>query len=101
SKQELLERSSPQLRKVVDEKPEQMDQLFRKLSKLGALRSFGDVKGDSQVMYTAQEGKVTTAMYTAAAKFENGEAHITIRLIQNAGQWQFLLFNVKSPIFLQ
>jgi hypothetical protein len=31
SKDALLKRSSPQLLKVIDEKPEQMDQLFQKL----------------------------------------------------------------------
>jgi hypothetical protein len=101
SKDELLKRSSPQLLKIVNEKPEQLDQLFLKLSKLGALRSFGDVKGDSNVSYTTQNGKATTASYVATAKYENGEAQISIRLIQLAGQWQFLNFYVNSPLFLQ
>ena len=102
SKEELLKRASPQLLKVVSENPELLDQLFRKLSKLGAMRSFGDVKGDSNVSYTTQSGKVTTAAYVATAKYENGEARITARLIQSpAGDWQFLLLNVNSPLFLQ
>jgi hypothetical protein len=102
SKDELLKRSSPQLLKVIDEKPEQMDQLFQKLSKLGPMQSFGEVKGASNVNYTTQSGKVTTASYVATAKFENGEGRITARLIQSpAGQWQFLLFHVNSPFFLQ
>lgn len=101
SKNELLKRSSPQLLKFVNEKPDQLDRLFQKLSKLGALRSFGDVKGDSNVSYTTQDGKVTTASYIANAKFDNGEGRISVRLIQSAGQWQFLLFHVDSPLFLQ
>jgi hypothetical protein len=102
SKDELLKRSSPQLLKVVNEKPEQLDQLFQKLSKLGAMQSFGDVKGDSNVSYTTQNGKVTTASYVVTAKFENGKGRITARLIQSsAGQWQFLLFHVDSPLLLQ
>ena len=101
SKEELLKRSSPQLLKTINEKPEQLDQLFQKLSKLGAMQSFGDVKGASNVSYTTQNGKVTTASYVASAKFVNGEGHITVRLIQLSGQWQFLLFNVNSPMFLQ
>ena len=101
SKDELLKRSSPQLLKIINEKPEQLDQLFQKLSKLGAMQSFRDVKGDSNVSYTTQDGKVTTASYVATAKFGNGEARIVIRLIQLSGQWQFLLFNVNSPLFLQ
>lgn len=103
SKDELLKRSSPQLLKIISEKPERMDQLFQKLSKLGAMRSFGDIKGDSNVSYTTQDGKVTTAAYVAAAKFENGEGSIKVRLIQSpsSDQWQFLFFYVDSPLFLQ
>lgn len=103
SKDELLKRSSPQLLKVSNENPEQIDQLFKKFSKLGAMRSFGDIKGDSNVSYTTQNGKVTTAAYVATAKFENGEGSIKVRLIQSpsSGQWQFLSFYVDSPLFLQ
>lgn len=103
SKEELLTRSSPQLQKVIAEKPEQLDQLFQKLSKLGAMRSLGDMKGDSNVSYTTRDGKVTTATYVAAATFENGEGNIKVRLIQSpsSGQWQFLNFYVDSPLLLQ
>ncbi len=61
SKDELVKRSSPELLKAIAAKPDQMDQLFLKLSKLGAMRSFGDVKGDSQVLFTTNAGKVITA----------------------------------------
>lgn len=101
SKDELLKRSSPELKKVISEKPEQLDQLFKMLSKLGAMHSFGDIKGDSKVSYTTQDGKVTTASYIATAKFENGEGRISVHLILLSGQWQLLLFNVNSPLFLQ
>jgi len=102
SKDELLKRSSPQLLKIINEKPEQLDQLFQKLSKLGAMQTFGDIKGDANISVTTQNGRVITASYMSAAKFENGEARIAIRLIQSpSGQWQFLLFNVNSPIFLK
>lgn len=103
SKDELRKRSSPELLKSINERPEQLDQLFQKLSKLGAMRSFGDVKGDSNISYTTQNGKVTTAAYVATAKFENGEAHIKVRLIQSpsSGQWQLLMFYVDTPLFLQ
>jgi hypothetical protein len=43
-----------------------------------------------------------TANYVVTAKFKNADGRITVRLIQSpAGQWQFLLFNVDSPFFLQ
>jgi hypothetical protein len=101
SKNELLERSSPQLLKVVNDNPEQFDQLFSKLSSLGTMQSFGDVKGDSLISMTAQNGKVITANYIANAKFKNGDAQIYVQLIQMAGKWQFLTFRVNSPKFLQ
>ena len=102
SKDELLKRSSPQLQKMINEKPELSDQLFQKLSKLGPMQSFGEVKGDSNIAYTTQSGTVTTAAYVVTAKFKNGEGRITARLIQSPdGQWQFSLFHVDSPLFLQ
>lgn len=101
SKDELLKRSSPQLLKIVNEKPELLVQVFQKLSTLGAMQSFGEVKGDSNVSYTTQDGKVITASYVATARFEKGEGRITVRLIQSFGQWQFLVFHVDSPLFLQ
>jgi hypothetical protein len=102
SKDELLKRSSPQLQKSINEKPEQLDQLFQKLSTLGPMQSFDElVKGDSNVFYNVQGGKVITAAYVATAKFKNGEGHIKVRLIQSpTGQWQFLQFYVDSPFFL-
>ena len=101
SKDELLKRSSPQLLKIINEKPEQLDLLFKKLSNLGALRNFYDVKGDSNVSYTTQNGKATTASYIAKAKYENGEVQLSIRLIQISGQWLLLYFYVDSPLFLK
>ena len=101
SKDELLKRASPQLLKISSDDPGKFDQLFKKLSKLGAMQSFGDVKGDSNVSYTTDNGKVITASYMATGKFEHGEAKISMRLIQTSGQWQFLLLNVNSPLFLQ
>ena len=101
SKEELLKRASPQLLKIINDNPGQLEQLFQKLSKLGAMQSFGDVKGDSNVSYTTDNGKVITASYVATGKFANGEAKISMRLIQTDGQWQFLLLNVNSPLFLQ
>jgi hypothetical protein len=102
SKDELLKRSSPQLLKIINEKPEQTDQLFQKLATLGPMLSFGEVKGDSNVIYSTKGGKVTTATYTAAATFKNGEGRVSIRLIQSPeAQWQILSFNVNSPLFLR
>jgi hypothetical protein len=99
SKDELLKRASPQLLNAITEKPDQIDRLFHGLAKLGAMQSFDGSKGDSNVSYTSKDGKVITAAYVADATFQNGNAHITVRLIQSSGSWQFLLFNVDSPLF--
>src|ERR1700731_2855659 len=102
SKDELLKRSSPQLLTIIDKKPEQLDQLFQKFSTLGPMLSFGEVKGDSNVSYTTQYGKVTTAAYVATAKFKNGEGRISARLIQSpAAQWRVFGFFVDRPLFVQ
>jgi len=101
STNELLKRSSPQLLEVINKNPQQLDELFRAFSRLGAMKTFGDVKGESTVAVTAQDGKVITAAYSGTGKFAHGDAQISVRLIQNAGQWQLLSFNVNSPLLLQ
>jgi hypothetical protein len=57
SNEELMKRSSPQLLKIINEKPEQLEQLFQKLSKLGVMQTFGDIKGDANTSVTTQNGK--------------------------------------------
>ena len=99
SSEDLMKYASPQLRQIVIE--EQLKQLLLKLSKLGHLKKFDGSKGDSNVSLTTQYGKVVSATYVAKAKFENGDAEINVRVIQNNGQWQLLNFYVNSPIFLQ
>jgi hypothetical protein len=101
SKDALLQRSSPELLKILKGKPDETDLLFAKISKLGAMRQYDGAKGDSFVAYNTTGGKTTTANYISTAKFENGDAQIKIRLIQLDGQWQILLFNVNSPLFLK
>jgi predicted PurR-regulated permease PerM len=101
SKDELVKRASPKLLEILNKDPAQADQVLKKLSKLGALQSLGEPKGDSLIAYTNGAGKVITAAYTETAKFDNGNADIRVRLIQVDGQWQFLLFNVNSPLMLQ
>jgi hypothetical protein len=101
SKDELVKRASPKLLEIINRDPGQADLVLKKLSKLGSLQSLGEPKGESLVAYTAGTGKVITAAYRETARFENGNADISVRLIQTDGQWQFLLFNVNSPLMLQ
>ena len=99
SPEEVLKRASPQFRQAVND--EQLKELLLKLSKLGHLDKYEGSKGDSNVSFTTQAGKVVSATYVANAKFENGDAQINIRIIQLGGQWQLLSFYVNSPIFLK
>jgi hypothetical protein len=101
SKDELIKRASPQLLKIISEDPDQFTLLFQKLSSLGALKNLSDFKGEAKISYAANDGKAVTASYVAKGQFTNGDATISMRLIQNAGQWQFLLLNVNSPLFLK
>jgi len=101
SEEALITRASPQLLKIVNTNPGQFGQLFQKLSQLGAMQSYGGAKGSSRVSYTLGEGKVVVAAYVATAKFQNGDARITVRLVQVANEWQLLYFNVNSPLFLE
>jgi hypothetical protein len=45
SKDELLKRASPQLLEILDKDPAQVDRLFAKLARLGALKSLSEPKG--------------------------------------------------------
>ena len=101
SKEELLKRCSPQLLEVLNQKPEQIQGLFDKLSKLGAMKHYDGSKGQASMFYDAKHGKTITAEYVAHATFEQSPASISIRLVQLNGRWEFLLFNVNSPFFLQ
>jgi hypothetical protein len=100
SKQELLKRASPQMLKEIGDHPGQLEQVFHKLSALGAMQSFGHVQGESNVTYNFPNGKFTTASYVAKAVFVKGKADIKVRLILQAGQWKSLDFYVNSPVFL-
>ncbi len=40
----------------------------------------------------------TVGFYTAFARFENGRANITMRLVKRAGGWKFQQFRVRSDM---
>ncbi|HMA87634.1 MAG TPA: hypothetical protein VKP89_02695 [Burkholderiales bacterium] len=100
SKEELLKRASPELRRAITDE-RQLDQLLARLSRLGKLKHYDGSKGEANISFLVRAGKVVTASYIAGATFENGSAQIAIRLIRHGDQWQLLYFNVSSPIFLQ
>jgi len=101
SKEELLKRASPELIEILGKDPDQVDRLFTKLAKLGALKSLSEPKGQAVISVKNDTGKVVSATYTETGEFENGHADFNIRLIQRDGQWRFLGFYVNSPIMLQ
>ncbi|MFN2120886.1 MAG: hypothetical protein ACK2T0_10875 [Anaerolineales bacterium] len=101
SEQELLKRASPQLLTEIHKHPGQLGLMFRKLSALGAMQSFGHVQGESKVTYNFPHDKVATAAYEAKAVFANGTVDIKLRLILQAGKWKLLNFYVTAPASLK
>jgi hypothetical protein len=97
SKDELIKRASPQLRRKTSDV--QIGQLFNALSgKLGSFQSYEGAKGQSSMSLTSKDGQVTTASYVANATFRNGKAEIQIKLIRYDDSWQILGFHVElSP----
>lgn len=101
SKGELLKRSSAQLTEIVDKNPAELDRLFQKFSKLGAMKTFSHVKGEANIALSMR-GKVVTAAYTADASFDNGNAKIDVRLVQAPdGEWKLSFLNITSPVLSQ
>ena len=99
SRSELLNRSSPQLQQLINEKTDKIDELFNFYSKLGSLKSFEDIEGEAQFTFSTSGNNTTTAYYTATGIFENSDARITIRLTQPSDEWKITHFNVESPFF--
>ena len=95
SEKELLDRASPELRKVVT--TDQMDRLFRWVGSLGQLQKCEPVQGQALMSATTQNGQRITAEYTAKATFPKGEATIKLALIKHDDRWQILRFHVDSP----
>jgi hypothetical protein len=95
SEKELLDRASPEFKKAVT--IDQLDRMFRWFSRLGQLESCEPAAGQAGVSVTPKDGKVTGGQYTSKAKFQNGEATVSLRLIKHGDQWQILRFDVSSP----
>ncbi len=98
SPDELVKRESKAFQKSTSD--EQLMKLFTVFRKLGALKNYEGCKGDSNVSYTSESGKVITATYLGRATFDNGEAEIKVILIQEDGAWKIQGFRIDSPVFL-
>ncbi|WP_075356006.1 hypothetical protein [Desulfovibrio sp. DV] len=101
SKDELLQRSSPKLLEAINKDPKIIDLVFKKAASLGTFQKIHDINGDSNISITTNNGRVITARYIIPAKFDNGDATITVQMIQSSGQWQLLGFHVNFPTALQ
>ena len=92
SEDELVKRASPQLRKATS--AGQLNHLFSDLAKLGTFQSYDGAKGEANMSFTSNNGKMITASYLANATFQYGKIDIRINLIQNNGEWMILGFHV-------
>jgi len=99
SPDELVKRESKAFQKATTD--EQLIKLFAAFRKLGALKNYEGCKGDANVNYTPNSGKVITATYLGRATFEAGEAEIKVILIQENGVWRIQGFRIDSTAFLK
>lgn len=89
---ELLDRATPALRQAAT--PAQMTSLYDKLSRLGAIVSFEQPKGQALMMYNTA-GNSETAAYTIKAKFQNGDALLKLALVKVDGRWMINGFHFE------
>jgi hypothetical protein len=97
SEDEVLKRASTELQE--DLNGQQWNPFYSKVKKLGNFLNYEGCEGQSYVSISPQNGKVTTAIYTAHANFQNGQAKIKLELVWRNNQWQIANFTVDSPIF--
>lgn len=99
SADEIKRQSSPQLLEVINESQDNFEKTIKWLSKIGRLKSIGDIRGNAEIFYGIRYGEVQVADYDIGAKFEGGDAHIEVRLIKNSGKWKITYFHVNSPFY--
>jgi hypothetical protein len=92
SRQQLLERATPELRDIV--KPDQLTTLFDRLSRLGPLVKYEGATGQATMSYMVGSGSTVSASYVAKAQFQNGGAVFQIILLKRDGRWMIHNFHV-------
>jgi hypothetical protein len=71
-------------------------------SRLGALQSMGQPKFDTiQEILKTKIGPLTLVRYGLDAKYENGDAVITLTLVERNGSFEIYRFNFSSEILLK
>jgi hypothetical protein len=102
SKDELIKRSSPELRANTTQG--QLDQAFATFNKLGSFQSYGGAQGSLGLSLNVKKGLIITATYHATATFQHGVADIKIGLIRHDNDWQIESFHGDQkpyPFYLQ
>lgn len=92
--QEIMNRASPKFMQVTPRS--ELERLFFTFKQLGKLVEYEGSKGEANVTVGTSQGTLVTAAYVAKAKFENGQATITVRLIKRDEKWKILAFLVNS-----
>lgn len=75
---------------------QQIDQVFFLYKKLGKLESLGGVYGSTTLI---PEG--TLGLFVATARFEHGDASISLQTLKQTGEWSILSLVVDSSVFRQ
>jgi hypothetical protein len=96
SKQQLLDRATPELLENVRLKPEGLNALLDSLSQLGPLVEYEGATGESAQSYIAGSGSTLSASYGAKARFQNGTATFRIVLMNREGRWMIHNFQVDA-----
>ena len=94
----LKDRASPEL--LASIKPDQLASLFHWFGTLGALKSVAPCSGQVNVNVTIVSGRTTSGQFTCNAKFESGDATVSLLIFKNQGKWQIAGFRVNSPALI-
>lgn len=99
NEQALLRRGSPELIKATAGGG--LDGFFMYCRRLGSMTAYHGARGQSNIMYTLNNGEVVTAAYVAEADFQHGRAEIRLSLIKHGGHWEILGFRVDNIKFVK
>ena len=97
-RRELLKRMTPELRDTVQ--PQALGTLFDALTRLGRLLDYEGAEGGAMAWYMVDSGGVTSAAYTAKARFRNGRAAFQVGLVNRDGRWMIrslLVVPARTP----
>jgi hypothetical protein len=94
SKDQLLERATPELR--ANAKPSELRALFDALARLGPLIEYQGATGEARMSYMIGSGSTVSASYIAKARFQNGTATFRIVALRRDGHWMIHNFHADA-----